>query len=169
MKSLREFIKEAMNDKKFYFDNTNTLLIDTYEKDDFYDGDDFDEDGYQMMIDEFWEEVEEANKEHNNGFLVTGDLELWHGKKEIIPEYFYELKEAFDKCLGRSTEDMIVHFKGGRLLFQGLHHDGRNQLWISALSDYGLENWEAYDDGDDEDMSWVEDIKSYEPIKWPSL
>lgn len=166
MKKIRRFKSRYLNENvvepnsNHFFNDEEHCLIDTYElamDDETYNEIDF-------YIDEFWDTIARVDKEYNNGFLITGNLGLWHGRKEIYPEYEYDLTDAVQKCL-KSADDMAVYLNGGRLQVNSMHHDGTNGFWITALSDEGLERWEEYADGVNDDTSWLSDTVNFLPIE----
>lgn len=135
MKTLVEYINESSKDEY--------LLIDTYHIEE------EDSDMIDVLIDDFNEQIEKANKEYE-GFLITGTLGLWHGKKDIYPEYYADLNEAYKKCV-ENADDIIAKIVDGALEISSMHHDGTNTLYIRPLDPIGCDIISSFEQGYEDD------------------
>lgn len=143
MKTLQEYIIERGPAPKVNLKKEGIVLLDTYHYKDDEDND------IDILIDDFNEQLEKADKEHQ-GFLIVGTLGLWHGKKDIYPEYCSDLMEAYNKCI-KSADDVIVKLIDGALEVSAMHHDGTNTLYIKALSRNGAQIAESFFEGYEDD------------------
>lgn len=155
MKGLWEFIREGeeIDGIPFYESNNGeVVLLDTMDDED------------DAAVDYFFDEVGIEDKEHNNGYLITGDLGRWNGKKEIYPEYEDYLDDAVKRVIEK-VEKVKITLIDGRINIIGAHHDGQNDMWISALSKKGQEKFENWESGDaDDDLSFLKDHSTFEAI-----
>jgi len=113
--------------------------------------------------DDFMADIKRADKEYES-YIITGNLGLWDGKKEIYPEYVTSLVKAIEKCLDK-CDDYIVYLNNGKLEVEGLHHDGRNTFMISAFSNKGQLRWEEYENGDTDDLEFLKKKDTFVDIK----
>lgn len=89
---------------------------------------------HELDCGDFWEN-------HQYYWLVSGTLGLWFGTRDIYQTMFNSLEDAIKKCLG-DCNDAIIKKRGSVMYVTGLHHDGRNNFEIRALTDLGAERFE---------------------------
>lgn len=143
MKSIIEYIYERGPAPKVDLKKHDIFLLDTYNYSDEEDND------IDVLIDDFNEQIEHADKEHE-GYIIVGTLGLWNGKKDIYPEYYKDLTEAYQKCINKA-DDVIVKLVDGALEVNAMHHDGTNELYIKALTKKGAEVMYSYTEGYEDD------------------
>lgn len=143
MKSLVEYIYERGPAPKVDLKKHAIVLLDTYNYSEEEDND------IDVLIDDFNEQIEKANKEYE-GFLITGTLGLWHGKKDIYPEYCADLNDAYTKCV-ENADDIIVKIVDGALEISSMHHDGTNTLYIRPLDPIGCDIISNFEQGYEDD------------------
>lgn len=93
----------------------------------------------QNMIDEEWfsllyERLE--NNPYNTDCVVLGTLELWNGKKQIIPTREKTLVEAIKKSC-RGCDYNRIDIVDGHIEVTSVHHDGTNVCEIHVLNEMG--------------------------------
>jgi hypothetical protein len=155
MKTIIQYINERGPAPVVNKSTKAIVLLDTYNYDDTEDND------IDDLIDDFNEQLEKADKEHE-GYLIVGTLGLWNGKKDIYPEYYSDLMEAYQKCINNS-DDVIVKLIDGALEISAMHHDGTNELYIKALTRKGAEVMHSYTEGYEDD--YFEDMDDDEFMK----
>jgi hypothetical protein len=143
MKTIIQYINERGPAPVVNKSTKAIVLLDTYNYDDTEDND------IDVLIDDFNEQLEKADKEHE-GYLIVGTLGLWNGKKDIYPEYYSDLMEAYQKCIN-NADDVIVKLIDGALEISAMHHDGTNTLYIKALSRNGAQIAESFFEGYEDD------------------
>lgn len=143
MKTLQKYIIERGAAPKVDLKKKGIVLLDTYHYTD-YKNIDIDD-----LVDDFNDKIEHADKEHD-GYIIVGTLGLWNGKKDIYPEYYSDLTEAYQKCT-KSADDVIVTLIDGALEVSATHHDGTNGLYIKALTRRGAEVMHCYTEGYEDD------------------
>jgi hypothetical protein len=141
MKRLYEYIIERGPAPKVELSKKEIVLLDTYNNRE-------DED-LDITIEDFESELESVNKEYD-GYIITGTLGLWNGKKDIFPEYFQNIEDAYHKCVEKS-DDVIVKLVDGALEVNAMHHDGTNTLYIRPLSNKGDEIFYSFTQGYEDD------------------
>lgn len=141
MKKLAEFVYERGPAPKVELSKKEIVLLDTYNN-----AEDSDLD---IMIEDFEAELEYANKEYD-GYIVTGSLGLWNGKKDIFPEHFQNLEDAYRKCVEKA-DAVIVKLIDGSLEVGAMHHDGTNTLYIRPLSKDGDDIFYSFTQGYEDD------------------
>jgi len=143
MKSIIEYIYERGPAPKVDLKKHDIVLLDTYNYSEEEDND------IDVLIDYFNEQLAHADKEHE-GYIIVGTLGLWNGKKDIYPEYYKDLTEAYQKCINKA-DDVIVKLVDGALEVSAMHHDGTNELYIKALTKKGAEVMYFYTEGYEDD------------------
>ena len=93
----------------------------------------------QNMLDEEWfsllyERLE--NNPYNTDCVVLGTLELWTGKKQIIPTREKTLVEAIKNCC-RGCDYNRIDIVDGHIKVTSAHHDGTNVCEIHVLNELG--------------------------------
>jgi hypothetical protein len=152
MKHLTEYIIERGPAPKVDLYKKGIVILDTYHNDD---------NDIDILIEDFMKELEYVDKKYE-GFIVTGSLGLWYGKKEIYPEYFADLTEAYNKTVDK-CDDVIVKLIEGSLEVSGMHHDGTNTLYIRPLSKEGAEIFSLFVEGyEHKYFENIDDDKFYE-------
>lgn len=109
------------------------------------DSDDYWRFVYNTQSDE-WEDLimnVRYSKLNFQKWVITGSLGLWYGTRDISPRVSDSLESALRLCC--NGDDAIVKKCGSRLKVQVLHHDGRNNFELRALSDLGVERFERRD------------------------
>lgn len=110
-----------------------------------------------------WEDFAAAVKKHLSDSLcvVTGDLGLWNGSHEIVPEICGDTFEALEKCFnlrGDHSETVAIE-EDGSLSVSVQHHDGCNHFSLHKVAKeseplaHHIQDW-----GEDEDAK-LSDIK----------
>ena len=110
-----------------------------------------------------WEDFAAAVKKHLSDSLcvVTGDLGLWNGSHEIVPEICGDTFEALEKCFdlrGDHSETVAIE-EDGSLSVSVQHHDGCNRFTLHKVAKeseplaHHIQDW-----GEDEDAKFS-DIK----------
>jgi hypothetical protein len=100
------------------------------------------------MRDWEWEDTLDTliSKFRDNSVILSGHLGLWNGRPQIANYYFYDIKEAIDKCLSSGDYWKVTYDNWGIHILV-THHDGTNCFTISPikrytdLSDYIVENF----------------------------
>lgn len=155
MKSLVEFINERGPAPKVELTKKSICLLDTNQSNYDSEEDINIDDIIEAQMDDFNSIIDKVNKNYE-GFLVCGTLGLWHGKKDIYPEYFQDLSEAVNKCWDKMDE-LSAYLTDGCLNVNGIHHDGTNSYYIYPLSPEGcdiISSWEqGYEDDYFDDMN----------------
>ena len=93
----------------------------------------------QNMIDDEWftllyERLE--NNPYNVDCVVLGTLELWTGKKQIIPTREKTLVEAIKNSC-RGCDYNRIDIVDGHIEVKSVHHDGTNVCEIHVLNELG--------------------------------
>ena len=93
----------------------------------------------QNILDEEWfsllyERLE--NNPYNVDCVVLGTLELWTGKKQIIPTREKTLVEAIKNSC-RGCDYNRIDIVDGHIEVKSVHHDGTNVCEIHILNDLG--------------------------------
>ena len=70
-------------------------------------------------------------------FVITGELNLWNGKKRIVPVKVKSLSKAIDMC-SNNADNISIYETNGHIEIWDFHHDGRNSFKIFALNDKGV-------------------------------
>lgn len=155
MKSLVEYINERGPAPKVELSKKSICLLDTDPTN--YDDNSIDDVDAQLEAEynDFMEIIDKVNKEYE-GFLVCGTLGLWHGKKDIYPEYFHDLTEAVNKCW-ENMDYVSAYLTDGCLNVNGSHHDGSNGYYIYPLSKEGCDIITSWEEGYEDD--YFEDMK----------
>lgn len=97
-----------------------------------------------MDCGDFWDNLKYSRIDDQYNWIVSGTLGLWQGDRDICQTMFNSLEDAIRKCLGR-CDDIIIKKRGSVIYVTGLHHDGRNNFEIRALTDLGVERFERLD------------------------
>lgn len=104
---------------------------------------------------------------------VTGEVGLWYGSRDIVPERFESEKvdgkpesaisKAIMKCINK-CDYFSVALENGTLEVNGYHHDGTNTFYVRGLSEIGVAGFnraeEEYEDPEPEE-SWFKDIEEW--------
>ena len=78
-----------------------------------------------------WYEIQEALDSIDKPVTITGTLGLWDGVREIYPTTCNSLTEAFDRCIGRDIDDIILYLvDDSSYKLECYHHDGTNIFYI---------------------------------------
>lgn len=79
----------------------------------------------------FWL-IEKHDKSHQQDtFVIKGQLGLWDGTHEIIPEEHSTLEDAVERCLDFSDGYVVVKINSIKgIVIEQHHHDGTNVLTI---------------------------------------
>lgn len=126
---------------------TEETYRELYEETDYFkDFEDFKTNQIEIEGQELQAFLEFADREAD-AFVVTGTLDRWNGQRQIEATRYTYLKEAFQACIGRSTDFLEVRFIQGMLHVSASHHDGTNSFEIHALNKKGAEA------GDQADLS----------------
>lgn len=166
MKHLSEIINEKLVlSKRNLSDKETILLLDTYHRE-YYDDDDYTEEQICAMIDDdidnFMGMLDKADKNYK-GYIVTSEFSSYNkGKRWMYPEHFEYLDAAYKKIISRA-DDVIVNYVDGSLEVTGLGHDGSNTLYISPLTNDGVDVFTAFIDGYDDD--YFDGLDEYEFYK----
>lgn len=135
-----------------YLDTTRTVSYEEYveccslngiepHSENSYDFHDYVYHTHELECDDFWENLRYSKINHQYYWMVTGTLGLWFGTRDIHQTMFNSLEEAISKCL-RECDDAIIKKRGSVIYINALHHDGRNNFEIRALTDLGAERFE---------------------------
>lgn len=78
----------------------------------------------------------------NRLFAITGQLELWNRKPEIIPQTKRGLYEAIQGCIGADIQKVKVEIDKQKkcIVVSAFHHDGTNHFYLWLLNKNG-EKW----------------------------
>lgn len=137
--------EDDITESKSVNESQEEVLIDTS----IYEDDPADEDIKDMLMDSFWEDIGQLDLNHENGYMIVGEIERWNGYKQIYPEFKQTLREAVEMCINRDIADFKVTLHKEEILVDALHHDGRNSFKIYALSSQG-EEYFITDDNEEE-------------------
>lgn len=69
--------------------------------------------------------------------VIVGYVQLWTGKREIMPVKCDTLWEAIQKAVGRS-DFQIIKQVNGHIEVSAIHHDGTNSFSIHLLNEKGI-------------------------------
>lgn len=151
MKSLVEYINENGSSQNAAESKNSICLLDTNPSN--YDDESISIDDLDVQIEAAYEDfmniIDNVNKEYE-GFLLCGTLGLWHGKRDIYPEYFHDLTEAVNKCWEK-MDYVSAYLVDGCLNLSGSHHDGTNGYYIYPLSPEGCDIITSWEQGYDDD------------------
>ena len=132
-------------------------LVDTYNADEYYSREDYQEYRDMNEIEEDFDDFEYFNwardmMQEEIGFLmdnlkcdkklkdtpviVEGSLGLWWGQPNIEQRYFKNPINALFACMD-DAYDVVIKKAGHRLEVVNLHHDGRNYFTITFLTPLG--------------------------------
>ena len=131
--------------------------------------DSMDEEFDDYALEDFRDYLNDENSEHA-GFVIMGELDLWNGPHSIEPDFCEDLEDAYNKCLGRDTEDVTIYMEktGEYIRLECHHHDGTNEFYIKALTPDACEMFNDYLDGieDDIDLEFLNDPDSFETFNF---
>jgi len=103
---------------------------------------------FEYQEEDFWQGIDEFdNGTKLDGFIITGELGLWNGKRAIYPHRCITLKQALMKCAEKMNH-FRVDYQDGTLICYGYHHDGTNVFEINGFSASRMlaKHRELYDD-----------------------
>jgi len=104
------------------------------EENDWYDPEGGYNPDYEDCANMFWEDIQKFDSETKlNGFLITGQLGLWHGRPDVCPVIAETLETALRKCWS-SCDDFRVDYCNGVITCFAYHHDGTNIFEIRGIS-----------------------------------
>lgn len=83
-------------------------------------------------------------KEYNVPCIITGNLGLWDGSHEIVPERMDTIYDAIERCWDRDG-NLQVNFEDGKIVVYHSHHDGTNIFTIYALTESGEKKFDDYE------------------------
>jgi hypothetical protein len=80
---------------------------------------------------------EYADKQKGDGFMITGSLGLWDGRRNIYPTFVKTLRAAVEKCVDRGDYIKIEFDKKLHVIEVAVtHHDGTNLFTIQEIKNY---------------------------------
>jgi hypothetical protein len=120
-----------------------------------------------VAINDFWDNLQWSSTS-DKPCVIFGTLDLWSGRKNIIPQYCEDIEDAIRLCTGRDIEDYEVGVENGNVYVKAWHHGGCNQFTIKVLSNDGLDLYAEQDapNGDGDFSAFLTDETLYEPIEY---
>ena len=100
-----------------------------------------------------WEDAQDEINRMDNSELcvIVGDVERWHGKKQIIPTETKSLMDAINECIGKYCEQLrLTILEDFTIKCEVGHHDGLNIYNIIGLNNKGAELFEEWAESDDD-------------------
>lgn len=77
--------------------------------------------------------------------VVTGILDLWHGKRSIRPVVESTFEDAVYHCV-EGADIVRIYKQASRILIESVRHDGTNTFTIQYLNSYGASRFATKDD-----------------------
>ncbi len=78
-----------------------------------------------------------SSSEYNVQCVIIGYVQLWNGKRAIVPTKCDTVWDAIEKAIG-SSDFQIIKQVNGHIEVSAIHHDGTNRFLIHLLNEKGI-------------------------------